>query len=108
MRLAIRIFLYGILSLVIALWLVLGLFKSDYLKAPLAAWIQPQTGLPLSSDSAEVAALRAGKPYHGMVNRNGRFYMSYFDPVLDARGQVIGALSVRISMDALLQQMPPA
>ena len=35
MRLAIRIFLYGILSLVIALWLVLGLFKPDYLKAPL-------------------------------------------------------------------------
>ena len=48
MRLAIRIFLYGILSLVIALWLVLGLFKSDYLKAPLAAWIQQQTGLPLT------------------------------------------------------------
>lgn len=47
MRLAIRIFLYGILSLVIALWL-LGLFKSDYLKAPLAAWIQQQTGLPLT------------------------------------------------------------
>ena len=48
MRLAIRIFLYGILSLVIALWLVLGLFKPDYLKAPLAAWIQQQTGLPLT------------------------------------------------------------
>ena len=29
MRLAIRIFLYSILSLVIALWLVLGLFKPD-------------------------------------------------------------------------------
>ena len=48
MRLAIRIFLYSILSLVIALWLVLGLFKPDYLKAPLSAWIQQQTGLPLT------------------------------------------------------------
>ncbi|WP_027823909.1 methyl-accepting chemotaxis protein [Laribacter hongkongensis] len=66
---------------------------------------QPQTGVPLSPDSAEVAALRAGKPFHGMVNRNGHFYMSYFDPVLDEQGQVIGALSVRISMDGLLQQM---
>jgi hypothetical protein len=48
MRLAIRIFLYSILSLVIALWLAFGLFKPDYLKAPLAAWVQQQTGLPLT------------------------------------------------------------
>ena len=48
MRLAIRIFLYGILSLVIALWLAFGLFKPEYLKAPLAAWVQQQTGLPLT------------------------------------------------------------
>ena len=52
---------------------------------------QPQTGVPLSPDSAEVAALRAGKPFHGMVNRNGHFYMSYFDPVLDEQGQAIAA-----------------
>ena len=80
MRLAIRIFLYSILSLVIALWLVLGLFKPDYLKAPLSAWIQQQTGLPLTIGRLEfnpfypnvmlaeqiyrAQQLLAGHPYH--------------------------------------------
>ena len=58
MRLAIRIFLYSILSLVIALWLVLGLFKPDYLKAPLSAWIQQQTGLPAAKYVKDEATMQ--------------------------------------------------
>lgn len=48
MRRAIRLFLYTILALVIALWLALGLFKAEYLKGPLASWVQKETGLPLT------------------------------------------------------------
>lgn len=48
MRRVIRLFLYTILALVITLWLALGLFKAEYLKGPLASWVQQQTGLPLT------------------------------------------------------------
>ena len=48
MRRAIRLFLYTILALVITLWLALGLFKAEYLKGPLASWVQKETGLPLT------------------------------------------------------------
>ena len=47
MHRAFRWFLYTILTLVAAIWLTLGLIKPEYLRGPLVAWIQQQTGLPL-------------------------------------------------------------
>lgn len=43
----IRWSLYSILALVVLVWLALGLIKPEYLKGPLVAWIQQETGLPL-------------------------------------------------------------
>lgn len=47
MRLAFRLFFYSLLALVIAIWIALGLFKAEYLKAPLSSWVKQQTGQPL-------------------------------------------------------------
>lgn len=48
MRRVIRILLYSLLALVMVIWIALGLFRPEYLKAPLSGWIERQTGLPLS------------------------------------------------------------
>ena len=44
MRLAFRLFFYTVLALVVVVWIALGLFKAEYLKAPLSQWIEQQTG----------------------------------------------------------------
>ena len=48
MRLAFRLFFYTVLALVVVVWIALGLFKAEYLKAPLSQWIEQQTGQPLT------------------------------------------------------------
>lgn len=48
MHRAFRWFLYSVLVLVAAIWLTLGLLKPEHLKGPFVAWVQQQTGLPLT------------------------------------------------------------
>lgn len=43
----IRILLFLILGLVLTVWLAFGLFRPEYLKAPIAEWFLRQTGEPL-------------------------------------------------------------
>lgn len=64
-----------------------------------------QIGVPLANEGPEAKALAAGETYFGMVNRSGRFYMSIFEPVKDGSGKVVGAISVRIGLDKMLDRM---
>ncbi len=63
-----------------------------------------QTGVPLTPDGPETQALSAGKPYIGLVNRSGTFYVSYFEPVF-RNSEVVGAISIRVSVDNIMKRM---
>ena len=64
----------------------------------------PRFGSTLSADGPEVAMLKEGKTYIGLLVRDGKYYMSVFDPVKQ-NGQVIGAVSFRVGVEAELQQL---
>ncbi len=53
----------------------------------------------------DTAALLAGKAYAGIVIRNGHFYMSSLEPIKDASGRVVGALSARADVQQGIDQM---
>jgi methyl-accepting chemotaxis protein len=53
----------------------------------------------------ETATLLEGKPYNGIVMRNGRFYISSLEPIFDASGKVAGALSSRVDVHDGVQQL---
>ncbi|MGE5384715.1 MAG: Cache 3/Cache 2 fusion domain-containing protein, partial [Betaproteobacteria bacterium] len=63
-----------------------------------------QVGVPLETDGPETKSLNEGKPYFGMVNRNGVFYISIFEPVLQNQ-QVVGAISVRVDINAIVKRL---
>ncbi|WP_409421258.1 AsmA-like C-terminal region-containing protein [Pseudaeromonas sp. ZJS20] len=48
MQTAIRFFLYSLLALILLIWIGLGLLNPSHLRAPLSAWVEQQTGLPLT------------------------------------------------------------
>lgn len=48
MRRLVRWFLYSILALVIAIWIALGLFRPEYVQAPLSQWLGARLGQPVS------------------------------------------------------------
>ncbi len=52
------------------------------------------TGSVMPGDHPALAALLAGKPYSGTVRAFGRVFLSSFHPVLNGRGEVIGAIEV--------------
>jgi methyl-accepting chemotaxis protein len=57
------------------------------------------------SKSTETETLLAGKPYSGVVVRNGRFYISSMEPIIDASGAVVGALSARVDVQQGIDQL---
>lgn len=63
-----------------------------------------QVGVPLPADGPETVSLKAGKTYIGLVIRNGKYYMSVFEPVLMGT-EVVGAVSIRVSIDREMQRL---
>jgi methyl-accepting chemotaxis protein-2 (aspartate sensor receptor) len=57
-------------------------------------------GTILAHDSPAYAAIRAGKPYVGLVKLFGKQFMTDYEPVRDASGKVIGILYVGLDVDA--------
>jgi hypothetical protein len=64
----------------------------------------PRFGSVLPADGPEVAMLKEGKTYVGLLIRDGKYYMSVFDPVKQD-GKTIGAVSFRVAVAAELQQL---
>lgn len=58
-----------------------------------------QVGQPLKADEPQVAALNRGEGFIGIIHRNGRSFMSIYEPVLDEAGKVVGAYGLRSSLD---------
>jgi len=56
-----------------------------------------QAGVAIKS-GPDTAALLKGDSYQGVVMRNGRFYISSLEPIKDAAGRVVGALSARVDV----------
>ncbi len=50
----------------------------------------------------------AGQTYLGVVNRNGAFFISAIEPIKDDSGQVVGALSARVSIAAAMERIKQA
>jgi methyl-accepting chemotaxis protein len=48
-------------------------------------------GTPLDPSGKAIAALREGESFHGMVEILGQPYMTGYEPIRDAGGQVVGA-----------------
>jgi methyl-accepting chemotaxis protein-2 (aspartate sensor receptor) len=57
-------------------------------------------GTILAHDSPAYAAIRAGKPYVGLVRLFGKQFMTDYEPIRDASGKVIGILYVGLDVDA--------
>lgn len=53
----------------------------------------------------DTAALLKGDSYQGVVMRNGRFYISSLEPIKDAAGRVVGALSARVDVQQGIDQL---
>lgn len=52
-------------------------------------------GKPIAASSPETKTVLEGNEWSGVVQRNGKFYVSAFLPIKDGSGKVIGAWSVR-------------
>ena len=59
-----------------------------------------QVGKPLAPTEPQVAALNRGEGFIGVVHRNGKSYMSIYEPILDENGKVAGAYGLRSDMEA--------
>ncbi|MCE1187076.1 MAG: methyl-accepting chemotaxis protein [Rhodocyclales bacterium] len=62
-------------------------------------------GSSIPAEGIETRTLLAGNSYQGLVKRNGKHYISAIEPIKDAQGQVIGALSSRVSIDSDMEQL---
>lgn len=58
-----------------------------------------QVGKALKADESQVAALNRGEDFVGIVHRNGRSYMSIYEPIRDEDGKVVGAFGLRSSLE---------
>lgn len=61
-------------------------------------------GVPLPDDDPVTKAIFADKEYAGLTVRNGAFNYSRVKPIIQD-GKTIGALSIRISLDATINQL---
>ena len=59
---------------------------------------QRAVGTLLDPKGAAAAALRAGQPYYGIVDILGAPYLTGYEPMRDARGEVVGAWYVGYSL----------
>ncbi len=57
-------------------------------------------GTILAHESPAYAAIRAGKPYVGLVKLFGKQFMTDYEPIRDASGKVIGILYVGLDVGA--------
>lgn len=73
------------------------LLKDANGKARLDSVIEPHDLLARTLD--------AGQPFNGLVQRNGVWYAMSIQPLKDASGSVYGGFSVRVSVDAQVQQL---
>ncbi len=62
-------------------------------------------GTALPADGKEVQALLAGKPYAGIVRRNGLYYISALEPITNDKGQVVAALAARIDIHGDMERL---
>ena len=62
-------------------------------------------GTPLPADGPEVKTLLAGKPYAGIVKRNGIYYVSAIEPITDAQGAVVAALAARVNIQGNMDRL---
>ncbi len=56
-------------------------------------------GTPLNPDGEAVSQLRNGKSFHGTVDVLGEPYITYYEPLFDSTGHVIGAYNVGYKAD---------
>lgn len=66
-----------------------------------------QAGTALPSDGPEIIAIKAGKPYSGLVVRNGIYYVSHLEPILH-NNAVVGANSLRVNVDSIMKRVEAA
>ncbi|MDD5297220.1 MAG: Cache 3/Cache 2 fusion domain-containing protein [Rhodocyclaceae bacterium] len=57
-------------------------------------------GKALAPNESQVAALNRGETYTGLLFRNGKTYMSIYEPILDGSGKVVGAFGLRDDMES--------
>lgn len=57
-------------------------------------------GMNLERSHPAYAALRAGKPYTGQELLLGKPYMAHYEPIKDAQGQHVGAISAAVDLSA--------
>ena len=74
---------------------------TTFLKNPAG---KSQVGVPLPAAGPETRAVKEGKPYSGLVNRDGVYYVSHFEPIV-IDGAVVGALSIRVNVDNILKRV---
>ena len=63
-----------------------------------------QAGVAIKA-GPETEALLKGDSYRGVVERNGRFYISSLEPIKDSAGRVAGALSSRVDVQSVIDQL---
>lgn len=62
-------------------------------------------GKAIAADSKEARTVREGQDWAGVVERNGKFYVSAFMPIKDGQGKVIGAWSLRTDVSDDMQRL---
>ncbi len=60
-------------------------------------------GTPLDANSPALTALRRGEAFYGVVDLFGRAYLTGYEPIRDAQGEVIGVFYVGYVIDGLDQ-----
>lgn len=73
------------------------LLKDDQGKPRFNSVVDPKDLLAVTLDS--------GKPFNGLVQRNGKWYAMSIKPLKDKSGAVYGGFSVRVSVDAQVQDL---
>jgi methyl-accepting chemotaxis protein len=66
---------------------------------------RPSIGSALAANDFVAQTLERGKPYSGLVQRNGKWYAISLQPLLDAAGQPYAGLSVRVDVDSQVKRL---
>jgi methyl-accepting chemotaxis protein len=66
---------------------------------------RPDVGSALAANDFVAVTLERGKPYSGLVQRNGKWYAISLQPLLDASGVPFAGLSVRVDVDSEVKRL---
>jgi methyl-accepting chemotaxis protein len=66
---------------------------------------RPDVGSALAANDFVAVTLERGKPYSGLVQRNGKWYAISLQPLLDAAGNPYAGLSVRVDVDSEVKRL---